>query len=278
MSATPAFATEGAAAPSLDLLSLVAVSVLCYLIPDQLHELLGHGGACLLVGGHFQAVSSVAMDCRRVSGLASRIVDAGGCVVNLLAAALLVPGMRLARRSRPWLRYFLWLLFTANVFEGGGYLMVLSFAPFGDWNAFVQGLSHPVVWRAGLTALGAVIYFAGFFHARRTLEPFLGREPKARVRRAWRLAGIPYLVIGLTACAAGALNPLGAKLLVISAAASSFGGNAWLPMIPQRVRGTRSDTPALALGRSPTLLVAGILGLAVLVLLLGPGLPRGVTF
>ena len=51
------------------------------------------------------------------------------------------------------------------------------------------------------------------------------------MRRACQLTLVPYLTAGVLACVAGALNPVGPLLILISAAAASFGGNsgpAWM--------------------------------------------------
>jgi hypothetical protein len=54
------------------------------------------------------------------------------------------------------------------------------------------------------------------------LRAFLGRDAKIRVRRARQLTVTPYFTAWVLACLAGALNPVGPLLILISAAAASF--------------------------------------------------------
>ena len=96
----------------------------------------------------------------------------------------------------------------------------------------------------GLVVLGTVTYFILFVPLSvRELRPFLGKNAEIRVWRARRLTLVPYLTSGLLSCVAGALNPVGPLLILISVAAASFGGNsrlAWMwnllhgPRIPSR--------------------------------------------
>jgi hypothetical protein len=53
-------------------------------------------------------------------------------------------------------------------------------------------------------------------------------DAKIRVRRARQFAVTSYLIAGVLACIAGALNPVRPLLILISAAAASFGGNSGL--------------------------------------------------
>lgn len=110
-------------------------------------------------------------------------------------------------------------------------------------------------------------------HAARTLVPFLG-EGADRQRRAVGLTLIPYLTMGIIAVSAGALNPDSPMLIVISAGASSFGGNAfiaWIPAWMRRFHGLRGDP--LGLPRSPIAIGFGVAALLVDYIALAPGLP-----
>src|SRR6516165_10538739 len=73
----------GTAAP-LDALTVGAIGILAYMLGNVLHEGLGHGGACVLVGAKPLVISSVHFECSSDS----RLVFAGGTAMNLLAGAL----------------------------------------------------------------------------------------------------------------------------------------------------------------------------------------------
>lgn len=265
----------GRAVPN-DLLTIGAIALLVGLIGTIVHEALGHGLAVIAVGGELTRVTSVDAEFpdAGIGEWARRFIAAAGVIANLIVGLLAFGGLR-AARGATW-RYFLWLLGFSNILVGGGYLLALSFAGFGDVDVFVQGLPHRTLWQLGSTVIGVLLSFAGLFAGLRLLDPFLGWERAARRQRALGLALVPYFAIGLASIAAGALNPTDPLLILISAGASSFGGNAFMAWLPLWVRPERPTTPRepLTIVRSWPWIMAGIVALAIRLIVLGPGVPR----
>jgi len=208
----------------LDALTVGAIGILAYMLGNVLHEGAGHGGACLLVGAKPLVLSSVHFEC----SLDSRLVMAGGTLVNLLAGALFFALGRCTGRSDPRLKYFFWISMTVNLFTGTGYFLFSGIGGIGDWGEFIQGLGPQWVWRIGLTIFGAVTYLLAARISLLELRPLIGSTKEQRYRRAVRLSAIPYFAGGILMCIAGALNPKGMILILISAAASTFGGTSGL--------------------------------------------------
>ncbi len=182
--------------------------------------------------------------------------------------------LRAARRVHT--RYFLWLLGFSNFLVAWGYLLALSFVGFGDVHDFMAGLPLKPLWQMVSTAIGVAASIVVLRIAARLLDPFLGWEQGARQRRAQTLALVPYFAIGISAVIAGALNPTSPVLILISAAASSFGGNAFMAWLPLWIHAEGPTTPRapLVVGRSWPWIGAGIVALLLRVVVLGPGLPR----
>ena len=143
----------------------------------------------------------------------------------------------------------------------------------GDWARVVDGWEPAWLWRAGLAIVGVALYFLA---APRVLmpplEPFLGRDPATRETKARRLSLVPYLVGGASLVLAGLLNPLGMKIVLISAVAASFGSTsllAWYPALPRRAAAGTPDTQ-LAIDRGRAWIGGAVTVLFVFVL--GPGI------
>jgi len=218
-----------------DLLTLAAIAIAATVIVDFIHEGLGHGGMCVATGGRPLVLSTVHFECSADTGL----VAAGGTFANLIFGVLFWAAARAVKRSVCW-RYFLWLMMTFNLFAVGGYFLFSGIANIGDWAIVVTGWQPVWAWRVGLTALGIVTYFFVFVpHCLRELRPFLGKDTKIRLQRARQLTVTSYLTAGVLACVAGALNPVGPLLVLISAAAASFGGNSGLAWMWNLLRGRR---------------------------------------
>jgi hypothetical protein len=249
--------------------TLAAFGVLAYMISNVLHEGLGHGGAAWLSGAQRIVVTSTYMD----SGFDSRWILAAGTLVNLafgMAGLAALAGMG---RASVLLRLFVWALTAFNLLLGTGYFFFSGVGGVGDWAEWMKGLTPVWVWRAGFSVLGAVTYFASAWVLARELVRIMG-DNEARLRRiTWTV----YFAGAVTACVAGVRNPLGWKLVLISAAASSLGGASGLLWIPSVARAAawRLDgkgTAAVAIRSMPLFwAVAGVL-LVEYVWWLGPGI------
>ena len=242
-------------AARVDRLTLIAVAVVAYAITNVTHEGLGHGGACVIVGGEPRGLNAVYFDCgeEKLGVAAVRWVAAGGTLVNLVVAALAWTGLRLSGHAVTVGRYFLWLVMTLSLLQATGYWMFSGFANIGDWAAVTEGLAPAWLFRVLLSVAGCGGYYLSIRVALAALVPFLG--PSAgRVAHARTLMLVPYLAGGVLYVSAGFLNPESLLLVLISGAAASFGGTsglAWMWNLLRAPARTEVQTPPLAVPRSP---------------------------
>ena len=264
-------ATGGA----IDRVTLVAIAIVAYALANVLHEGLGHGGMCAAVGGRFEALSAVHAECSTEGEgrLAASLVMAAGTLANLLVGAMAWLLLRREARLTTW-RYFLWLFMTVNLLQATGYWLFSGVANVGDWAQIVAGLEPRWPYRVLLAILGGGGYRWVVAVGLRTLSPLVG-DGADRLRRARTLALIPYLSGGVLYVAAGALNPVSPRLVLISAAAASFGGAsalAWMTDMLRQPRYPVASGAPLAIGRSTGWIVAGAITGLVFIAILGPGL------
>lgn len=210
-----------------------AIAILAYMLGNILHEGLGHGGACVLAGAKPLVISSVHFECSQEG----RLVMAGGTMVNFLAGGVFFALGRLIGPQYPRLKYFFWIGMTVNLYTATGYFLFSGIGGIGDWGEFIQGLGPQWVWRIGLTVFGAATYLLAARISLLESRPLIGSDKEQRYRRAVRLSAIPYFAGGILMCIAGSLNPKGAVLILISAAASTFGGTSALMWAPQILKG-----------------------------------------
>lgn len=262
--------------PNYDRLTLGGIAVVAYIISNVLHEAVGHGGLCLLVGGDPTALSTAYFDMAdsSVSMTGRRLVAAGGTIVNLAAAGLFWAALRAAPSSANRLRYFLWLSMTINLFTGTGYFLFSGVTQFGDWIVVIQGFEPYSLWIVLLIVLGIAGYLLSIRLALVTLLPFVGGDGAARVKRGVVLTVFPYLV-GSVAASAGALfNPL-SSMFIMTSAAANFGGTsglAWMTQLYKRSWFEPSDAEPVAIERSWSWVGAAVILLVVYLALLGPSI------
>jgi len=274
-------ASSPADASRLDPWTVGALAVVAYCIGNVVHEGLGHGGACVLVGGTPQELNAIFFECS-IEGLrpaTRRWLAAGGSIANLGVAVPAWIALQRLPRDTGRGRAFAWLLLSVNLLTPFGYLLFSGLGNIGDWAVVIEGLEPRVVWRGALAVAGAVLYF---LVAPRVLmpplEPFLGAGAERRQARARTLALLPYVVGGLTFVLAGLLNPHGLYLVLISAAAASFGGTsllAWYPGLWARRPAVAPEIALLGVPRSRGWLVAAAIALVLFVGVLGPGVRFG---
>ena len=193
-----------------------------------LHEGVGHGILAWLRGDTPTQLTSNHLSTLRPD----RWVDAGGTLVNLAAGTLALMATN-AARTRANLRYFSWLFAVHNLFAGAGYFMFSGAIGFGDWEEVIRGLPHQAAWRTGMFMVGAALYVLVAWRLAVAVHPFCPQ------RSAYNPIGrLPYLAACCFSCVAGACDPLGLKLFLVSTAPASFGGSSgllWLDSLMPRV-------------------------------------------
>src|SRR5262249_51887427 len=184
---------------------------LAYALANVVHEGLGHGGACLLLGAKPTMFNAIFFDYDEstASAIVRRAISAAGSIVNVLVGIPIVALLRSRVRLAPHARYFLWLFCAVNLLTAFGYLVYSGIGGIGDWARVIEGAQPVWLFRLVLAGLGAWLYFG---IAPRllmpALDPFLGLDPAARVVRARQLSLVPYLTGAATLVVAGLLNPL----------------------------------------------------------------------
>lgn len=252
-----------------DILTIAAISVVAGILCNVLHEGVGHGLTALLTGARSGVLTTVAWS----SAHDSRLVAAGGTLVNLAAGLIFWLMLRKAASFPVLTRYFLLLSFAFNLFTGTGYFFFSGVTDFGDWAAVIQGLHPHWMWRTLLAVGGAI----GYFIAVRVVGAALVRNVgvrRAQQKRLRRLTLVPYVSAIVLASAAAPLNPLGIQLIWQSALPATAGGQSgflWLQYyIPRRAQPVRE---ADGLSRNYSWIIASAILAFAYVAILG----RGVT-
>ncbi|MGH7740565.1 MAG: hypothetical protein ACRENS_00930 [Candidatus Eiseniibacteriota bacterium] len=263
----------------LDRVTVIAIAALAYPLANVVHEGLGHGGACLLLGARPTMFNAIFFnyDEGTASDLVQRMISAAGSIVNAMVGLAVVALLRSRARLSPRWRYFLWLFCAVNLLTAFGYLAYSGVGGIGDWARVIQGARPAWLYRVMLIVLGGWLYLGVAPRILMPLlDPFLGREAGARVTRARVLSLVPYLAGSLSLVVAGLFNPLGISITLISAVAAGLGGTsllAWYPAIP-RAPSARATDPPLGVARGIAWIAVALIVMAVFVFVLGPGIGK----
>jgi hypothetical protein len=209
-----------------DGLTVCAISMISAMLADVLHEAVGHGALALLTGAQSGVLSTVAWS----SGFDSKLVAAGGTLVNLAAGIIFWIALCSAKRASVHLRFFLLISTAFNLFAGTGYFFFSGVTDFGDWAVVIAGLSKHWLWRTLLVVIGMAAYYAAVWVVATGFVKYIG-VPRAEQRRLRKLTFIPYFSAALLLAAGGLLNPIGIQLVWQSAlpgAAGAHSGLLWL--------------------------------------------------
>src|ERR1700761_1569784 len=244
-----------------DKMTIVSMAVIESAAATLLHEGLGHGVTAWLLGDIPTELTSNHLSSLRPD----RWVDAGGTLMNLLAGASSLLAARVAG-DRANVRYFFWIFAAFNLLHGTGYLLFSGISGFGDWNEVIRGLPHQGALRIGMTVFGAVLYFFAVWLLATSVRPFVPE------RRTYNVVGrLPYCAAALFSCAAGVLDPLGIKLLLVSTIPAAFGGSSGLLWADSLLPRTMAGRPLLVRRETVWWFAAAVLG-ALFLVLLGRGI------
>jgi hypothetical protein len=262
---------DSAPAPD-DRLTMALIGGAAYVSAAVAHETIGHGAACLASGGRVLLFSSVHIE----SSVSNSFIDLAGPTMGLVAGGIFWGLLRGLRRTASATQLFLWLAMSCNLLWATGYLPYSGVVGAGDWLALIQGRTPGWFWISALVGGGALAYVAAVWLVAAEMRRFTaGTDPIVVRRRCWRMVLTAYLAGGLTACAAGALDPNGAVWAILnnSAPASFLAGVGLLvvPWLRSRFRETMGASSAPVV-RSRGWLLAGTGVIGVFVAVLGPGI------
>ncbi len=194
-----------------DLLTVTAIALVAYAASNVSHEAVGHGAACVALGGKPNVLSSVHFDCSEeaISALARRGVAAAGTIVNFIAGAIGLVALKATNPvGKPHISYFLWLFTTLNLLMGAGYFLFSGVGNIGDWADVASGTVSPFIWRPAMAVLGGAVYFLLARQSGQWLGALVGSDDLS-MRRS-RLLSVPaYVAGGLLFCLSGLFNPVG---------------------------------------------------------------------
>jgi hypothetical protein len=242
--------------------TIIALTVLAAAAGSLLHEGLGHGVTAWLRGDVVRELTSNHLDSARED----RLVDAGGTLVNFIAGFLCLFGAR-AAGARANLRYFLWLLAALNLLNAAGYFLFSGVGGVGDWAQVTAELPHQGAVRTVMAVTGATLYVVFLRWIALELRPFC---PKRRLYNT--VARLPYVATCGFMCLAGAFDPMGLKLFLISTVPASFGGLSGLLWGDVFLRGAPAASQTLIVRRSVTVWIAAAALGIVFIALLGRGI------
>jgi len=261
-------ATTTAVAPMKDDgLTVCAISMLAAMSADVLHEAVGHGLLALLTGARSGVLSTVAWS----SEFDSRLVAAGGTLVNLVAAVVFWLALRKATKTSAGMRFFLLMGCAFNLFDGTGYFFFSGVTDFGDWARVILGMHPHWLWRASLAVVGIVAYYgAALVVGAGYVRDFGISLNDSRLRR---LTILPYVSAIVLVSVSGLLNPIGIQLVwqsALPATAGAYSGLLWFRYyVP---KGTMPGRTAESIGRSYAWISVSTILALVFILELGRGI------
>ena len=243
--------------------TLFAVACAAYLLADFAHEGLGHGGACLVLGGKSLLLTTTTQHC----STQSRLIDGAGPVSGIAIALLAWLWLRFTPPRSPPLRVLLCLTFAYAAFWNFGYLIKSGLLDQGDWAFVIAGLEPAAAWHAGLVVMGVVLYAL----AMRMLSTVVrAKLTSPSGLRPFAFALITYLTAGALSALGALFDPRGLSTILTDALPSSLGsiGLVWVGWVMQ----SRNPELRIAIPSSPAFMAVGLAAAMIFVAVLGPGL------
>jgi len=257
-------------AQRVDVVTIIGLGMVLMPLLTMWHEIGGHAAACAVQGGRIATIGAFYVDCNGLGGAARLLVSCAGVMMD---GVLALVAFLLWRRARGDLaRLTLWLVWVTKAFVAAGYFCFSGATGVGDLGPGAHGgigpLPLPYLWRAAELGVGVVAYVLLVRAAIRTLTVMLGDSAATGPARRIVAHGY-YTTIGVVAVLVGLLNPIGMFITIMSAAASSFGGNAGMISVGFAVPGGQTTRP-FVVRRNWAIVVVGVATSAAFAVFLGP--------
>jgi hypothetical protein len=244
-----------------DQLTVAALGLMAMCLVTFSHEAVGHGGACLLLGGHIRLLTSSVFRC----DISSEWVDAGGPALNLICGLCALIARKFISLRFTRIRLFLILVTALSFFWEGGYLVQAMYKQNGDLYGFELSLLGRVTIAERLIfgALGVGLYAATVrLTSRALLTVARAAAARAIARTAWLAA---TLGATLAATLAGGWGDIRDAFLEIGLASVA------LLFIPKEVHQISDAPSTVAIPRNRLLVTTAVIVFAAFAVTLGRG-------
>lgn len=260
----------------IDILTLIAISIVVWALTDILHEIVGHAGSAAALGIPVRAVSTTTMylEWDQVDSVFENgIIHAAGAGMNLITGVIALLLLRSRKIASSAARYFLWLFSSMSFIIVAMNLISAPLIGGGDWTVIIRGFTDPQPVKAIIIGVGIILAIAGYALPLRYWMPDLSGNRKVLLK----ITVIPVMTmmvvhsLSLIGSPFSRLPPEHNHLL-----ASVFAFLhliLWVILI-NTIPVPRSDKPteSIHLSRSNAYVVIGIVMVIFFVAVLGPGL------
>lgn len=253
-----------------DNLTLSVLGIGAFIFADLVHEVIGHGGACLASGGTITLLTSVYFRCN----LNSKIIDAAGPLANLLFGGLFWAIPRFWKNISIHTRVFVASTMSFNFFWGSGYLIYSGITNIGDWAYVVEGLQPVWFWRFLLVLLGVTLYYLSMRALANGLWTLVAVSEGEKSRRIRVIFMIPYVAAGLAECLAASFDRQGSLLAIKDGALETFCASIGFLIVARRLahRKTRDQLKYTPVTRKLSWVVFVALLLVAFIVTMGRGM------
>ncbi len=264
----------------IDIPTLVAISIVAWVLAVSLHEVAGHAVPALLMGLDVKLATSTGVDIPSDqvsydlwSSAKARTLLAGGTVVNFLTGGIALLLLHYRKPTPKAIQYLLWLFATFSFVIVIMNLVTTAAIGAGDWIGFVQGLHPRNLYIAIIIGTGILLTLPCYALPLWEWMPDLKGNRLALLK----ITFIPVVALTLTQILStlrspyvneqGGQNPLLASVFVcIHLVLWAMLVN--LIPVPRSSRGIES----ISLERSPVWLAAGCIFFLFFVFILGAGI------
>lgn len=254
------------------LLTAFAVGALCWIVLMVGHEVVGHGGACVSLGGDALYVDAMYFKCSELTPLwKDQLYRAAGSLLNLLIAVVCWLSLRKLRRPTGWLGYFLWVSVLINLLQAGSYVAFGRFIhPGMDWPMIIQA-GAPGPWAELTLAAGFLLLVLALWFGIAWIPKFIFDSGSLWVQKL-RLILPPYLAAAAVSITASALVPGDDRMMMLMGGIGNSVGFLFpilfILLVPVKPKGTASP----CFGASGGILTLALLTVMVYLLVIAPGI------
>ena len=151
-----------------DLPTAMALAALSWMLLMVGHEVVGHGTACVGLGGEALAVDAMYFTCSELSSPGKDLLyRAAGSGFNVLVGVLSILILRRLKNPRSWLGYFLWISVLFNFLQSGAYVAFGRLIhPGMDWAKIVAAAPADSPRAVAVTIAGVALILAALLAGR----------------------------------------------------------------------------------------------------------------